>query len=309
MAIKLPLNELRNTAVVFREGSAPEHLLELDYWKRILQLLQARLSAAQLDGLYFQLVFGNASLAAAPETGYTNVFIIADEYQQPRPDLYDGRSIVFQSSYSGRVFKGIYNKIFPFPIGYNGKLDLENPLPFAERPINVFFSGNLHRGRRRMFSYYSYLRYLPFALQHRLQARLKSTYDRKYPQSYLRFTSGFMQGLNFEQYADYIKKSKIVLTPHGSLAEECFRHYEAMKCGCIIISERLPENDFFSESPIIQIDEWADGDHIIRQLLADPARMQALHVEATRWWREVMSEPAVAAYMQARIEQCVTSEQ
>jgi hypothetical protein len=111
-----------------------------------------------------------------------------------------------------------------------------------------------------------------------------------------------MQGLSFEQYADYIKKSKIVLTPHGSLAEECFRHYEAMKCGCLIISERLPDNYFFSESPIIQISDWAEGDRIIKDLLADPARMQALHEAALRWWRDVMSEPAVAVYMQQQIE-------
>jgi hypothetical protein len=148
-----------------------------------------------------------------------------------------------------------------------------------------------------MFDFYSYLRYLPFFAQHRLQAKIQSVYDNKYPNSYIRFTNGFMRGLDFKEYAEYIRNSKIVLTPHGSVVEECFRHYEAMKCGCIIVSERLPDNYFFSGSPIIQIDDWKEGDKIIKELLRNPQKMQELHLAALQWWQNVMSESAVARYM------------
>nr|GFD58552.1 hypothetical protein [Tanacetum cinerariifolium] len=83
----------------------------------------------------------------------------------------------------------------------------------------------------------------------------------------------------------------------GSVADECFRHYEAMKAGCIIVSERLPDNPFFSDSPIIQVANWEEGDAAIKKLLAQPATMQQLHEAALRWWRDVMSETAVAGYM------------
>jgi len=117
-----------------------------------------------------------------------------------------------------------------------------------------------------------------------------------------------MQGLSFEQYAQYIKNSKIVLTPHGSVAEECFRHYEAVKCGCIIISERLPENYFLSASPIIQVDNWGQADKIIKGLLANPQQMEELHLATLKWWQEVVFEPAVATHMKGILEKYLEPE-
>ncbi|WP_210519747.1 glycosyltransferase family protein [Hymenobacter terricola] len=274
-----------------------DNLLELKYWKLILEKLMAKQIDNYFSNVHFYLVFGNQPINMAMSKDVLNVFLIADERQTLQPTIYNGSNIVFQSSYTPAKFGNVYSKLFAFPVGYNGELDFSNPVPFSERSVNVFFSGNLHRGRRRMFKFYSYLRYFPFFLQHRLQEKIKSTYDDKYPNSYIRFTNGFMRGLNFEEYANYIKNSKIVLTPHGSVVEECFRHYEAMKCGCVIISERLPENHFFSGSPIIQIDDWKEADKIIKELLENPDRMQELHIAALQWWKDVMSESAVADYM------------
>lgn len=291
-----------NIVVITNQEVPLANLVEIGYWTRILACLRAELGDEAFHRYYFQLVFSN-SVPLEAKSGHPNIFLIADEHQTLRPALYDGKNVVFQSYYSAAVFKKHYDKLVAFPLGYSDKLNLEQAVPFAERTVNVFFSGNLHRGRRRMFNYYSYLRHLPFALQHRLQARIGSVYDHKYPQSVLRFTSGFMQGLGPEEYANLIKNSKIVLTPHGSVSEECFRHYEAMKAGCIIVSERLPDNHFFAGSPVIQIDDWREGDTIIKQLLRDPVRMQALHEAALRWWHDVMAEPAVARYMAAILHQ------
>lgn len=288
---------LDDVTVIVDNELHKDSLLEIKYWKRILQELISKSERELLSNVRFYLIFGNKPASIQNTEGIINVIIIADERQTLRRNLYNGSNIIFQSSYSPDKFKQEYSKIFEFPVGYNGELDLENPKQFSERSINVFFSGNLHKGRRRMFDFYSYLRYLPFFAQHRLQAKIKSTYDNKYPRSYIRFTNGFMRGLNFKEYSNFIKNSKIVLTPHGSIVEECFRHYEAMKCGCIIISERLPENYFFTGSPIIQVDDWKEADKLIKGLLNDPARMQELHLAALEWWQKVMSESAVASYM------------
>lgn len=291
-----------NIFVVTAEEKPLDNLLEFVYWNKILQYLNQQFTPAQLAQLQFHLIFGDSTVLAKPNPAMINVFIIADEGQEIRKDLYNGTNIIFQSSYSAAIFGSVYSRLFAFPIGYSAKLDLTNAIPFKNRSINVFFSGNLHKGRKRLFNFYSFLRPLPFFLQHRLQNKLKITYDNKYSSSYIRFTNGFAKGLNAQDYATYIKNSKIVLTPHGSIAEECFRHYEAMKCGCIIISERLPDNYFFSNSPIIQIDDWKQGDKIIKKLLANPAQMQELHEASLKWWQDVMSEAAVATYMKNIIE-------
>lgn len=294
-----------NIFVVTAEERPLENLLEFVYWNKILQYLAQQLTGEQLAQLQFHLIFGDSAVLAKPNPAMINVFIIADEGQEIRENLYNGTNIVFQSSYSASIFGSVYSRLFAFPIGYSAKLDLANAVPFKERSVNVFFSGNLHKGRKRLFDFYSFLRPLPFFLQHRLQNKLNITYDKKYKSSYIRFTNGFAKGLDAQDYAAYIKNSKVVLTPHGSIAEECFRHYEAMKCGCIIVSERLPDNYFFSDSPIIQIDNWKQGDKIIKELLARPMQMQALHEASLKWWQDVMSEPAVATYMKNIIERCL----
>ena len=297
------LSILKNVNIIKNKSLPLENLLELKYWTKILEEFFASDKKNQFQHIRFYLVFENIPVVIDETEGIINVFIIADEHQRLNPSLYDGKNIIFQAYYSPLIFENAYPKIYAFPLGYNGKLSLENEILFSERKVNVFFSGNLHKGRTKMFDFYSYLRYLPFFLQHRLQGKIKSVYDKKYPDSYIRFTNGFMQGLNFDDYTGYIKNCKIVLTPRGSVVEECFRHYEAMKCGCIIISERLPQNHFFSGSPIIQIDDWKDADLIIKSLLSNPVRMQELHLAALRWWNDVMSESAVARYMAGIISQ------
>ncbi len=115
-----------NTFLVTRPEVPPEGLLELGYWNRILAALRGLLTEVQFDQMNFHLVFGNRTVEAIPNEGFLNVFIIADEHQQPRPYLYSNGNIIFQSYYSGTKFSGLYSRIFPFPLGFNSKLDLEN---------------------------------------------------------------------------------------------------------------------------------------------------------------------------------------
>lgn len=291
--------------VILDDNLSPNNLLEQKFWMDILHFLKNELSEKKFNSLNFYLIFGKNNVLVPCNENRTNIIIIADEHQNLRPEIYCNGNIIFQSSYSEKIFAHVYDKIFAFPVGYNKNLNLNSCIPFPDRKINVFFSGNLHRGRKRMFNYYSYLRVLPFFLQHRIQAKLKIIYDNAYPDSYIRFTDGFMRGLDSESYSAFLKNSKIVLTPHGSIAEECFRHYEAIKAGCIIVSERLPRNYFFDNSPIIQIESWEQGDGIIRQLLADPDRMMKLHQDSLKWWKDVMSEAAVARYMKDIITKCI----
>jgi len=295
-----------NVALLLDNQRQPNGVLELAYWQGILRELQAQLTAPEWSSLTFYLVFSSSDqlaqhLQPSQRPGVTNVLLISDEHQRLKPALYAEGNLIFQAYHDDARFAGLYDGLFALPLGYNGQMELANTIAFADRTNNVFFSGNLHRGRRDIFNSYSYLRHLPFPLQHRLQKLIGSNYDHRYPASYIRFTGGFAQGLQPAEYARFIGNSKIVLTPRGSVSAECFRHYEALKCGCIVVSEPLPANHFFNNSPIIQVKNWREGDRLIKQLLADPARMLALHHASLRWWEEHLAEPAVARYMAARI--------
>jgi hypothetical protein len=302
------LRETKNISFDIQPDFSMDELIETKYITGILRNLSNKLGEELFLNTNFHLIFGNQPLPVEHRSEYStpNVYIISDEYQTIRRGLYKNGNIIFQSFYSEAKFKNLYSKLFAFPLGYNGKVALDNSIQFAERPLNVFFSGNLHRGRRKMYNFYGAFKHLPFSIQHRLQAFTQYAYDNKYENSYIRFTNGFLRGLNYEEYANYIKNSKIVLTPPGSLADECYRHYEAMKCGCVIVSERLPNNHFLSNSPIIQVEDWKEADKIIRDLLANPERMHELHLASLQWWQNVMSEEAVANYMAKIIKKILT---
>jgi hypothetical protein len=136
----------------------------------------------------------------------------------------------------------------------------------------------------------------------------KSKFDNKFPHSYIRFTNGFLRGLPPDKYGNMIANSKIVLCPTGVSSKECFRHYEAMRAGCVIISERLPETYFYKDSPIIQIDNWKEGLAKAHDLINDDRELEKISRKTYEWWEERCSEFATAKYMKMCLEKSNTQE-
>jgi hypothetical protein len=84
---------------------------------------------------------------------------------------------------------------------------------------------------------------------------------------------------------------------------ECFRHFEAMRAGCVIISEPLPDTPFYANSPLIQVNNWEKGCDIAQELLKDEAKLEEIHRKTLAWWEEKCSEHATAQYIVAKIEE------
>jgi len=177
-----------------------------------------------------------------------------------------------------------------------------------ERKYSVFFSGNLNSGRLQLF-YYLLFGKIPSRIIHKgiknifirinlikkLLVLLK--FDSKIPDAYIRFTDGFKKGLSPERYSEIIADSKIILCPKGFNLPETFRHYEAMRAGCVIISEKLPSTHFYKDSPIIQIDNWEEGLKIAAELINNNAELEKMSKMTINWWKNRCSENAVAQYI------------
>jgi len=159
------------------------------------------------------------------------------------------------SSYYHMIFKQYLptdkfavNNIFNFVLG---SLAPEQPYKnMGERKHSVFFSGALTGTRLSLYLYLAFGVIVPdfirrcFAQLIRFPLLLKlftlRRFDSKIPNAYIRFTNGFSQGLPREEYSKILADSKIVLCPRGAVQPECFRHGEAMRAGCVMISQRLP---------------------------------------------------------------------
>lgn len=144
-------------------------------------------------------------------------------------------------------------------------------LPFCERKYSVYFCGNLNKNRVPFYvalnKKVSLLARLDnFLLKYNLRGgdRLyelcfkNKSFDISYlyDNACIKFYSGFNNGDNYNKYAHFLQNSKIVLSPKGFHSTECFRLYEAMRQGCIVVTEPLPHVWCYKDAPCITIDSW-----------------------------------------------------
>ncbi len=203
--------------------------------------------------------------------------------------------------------------LFPFPLGYMRGLKQLPIVPIGDREFNIFFSGNLNTKRyglhRSLYKMNSILGLLP-AISQRIDKKIDKIvredfkqidFSNKFPNSYIRFTNGFMKGLDVTTYGNMLYNSKIVICPRGYDRSETFRHFEAMRAGCIIISEPLPKTRLYRGSPIIELETWTDLQKTVKELLNSPTRLNELHQQTLDWWNNVCSEKATAMYIKEQL--------
>ncbi|WP_194777086.1 hypothetical protein [Pararhodonellum marinum] len=201
------------------------------------------------------------------------------------------------------------DNVVPVPLGYVNDVPAFPITPIHERPLNVFFSGDLNRNRLDLYRSFSALRYFmpkkgyPTEQFRQFLLSIKKDFSDYFKDSLIVFNNGFKTGLDQQEYGKVLAESKIVLAPSGFSRPECFRHIEAMRAGCVIISDKLPEKEFYTDSPIIQVDNWKEGLSKAKKLLSDKPMLQDYHLRTVDWWENVCSEKAVAQYMGDKLRQ------
>ncbi len=180
-------------------------------------------------------------------------------------------------------------------------------IPIQDRTCNVFFSGDLNRNRIDLYRNFSSLKYfipkrgIPTKGFRKLLIHLKSNFSDYFPDSLIVFNSGFKNGLTPQKYGETLANSKIILSPMGFGNPECFRDFESMRAGCVIISDKLPKTEFYEDSPIIQIENWKEELSWAKKLLKDKSLLNDYHLKTVDWWKQKCSENAVARYMEDKI--------
>jgi hypothetical protein len=104
-----------------------------------------------------------------------------------------------------------------------------------------------------------------------------------------------------ERYIEILRDTKICLVPRGT-SLETFRFFEAMKYGCILVTDMLPSRWFYENAPIVQVKSWGELDRQLKSLLDDPKAMYDLHQASLDWWNNKCSEEAVGQYVSTKID-------
>lgn len=202
------------------------------------------------------------------------------------------------------------NKILPLPLFTPLDGLTSKTVPFKERELNLFFSGNLNINRLDLYYQLndnkSWIEKLIYKVRKiRGGFRLFSNYYKNktydfsnlYENSFVRFNNGFHTGLSPKEYAVKTSQAKIILSPKGFYSSECFRLYEAMHAGCVVITEKLPQLSFYKEIPVVQVDSWKGVQELVNNLLADVGKLENMSDNAVKFYNDHLSVKAISEYV------------
>lgn len=195
--------------------------------------------------------------------------------------------------------------VVPVPLGYYNQVEVE-PIPFRERRWSVSFAGS---GTMPDLSRVGWRHWVgtPKAMARMEMLRALETLRQELPEQPIStvLLSEFPSMLPGEDqatrtmksaYSELLGNTRVCLVPRGN-SPETFRYFEALRAGCVVVCETLPEHWFYREAPVLRLRRWSDLPELLRPYLADMDRLEALHRESLEWWRERCSEDAVARFI------------
>jgi hypothetical protein len=199
--------------------------------------------------------------------------------------------------------RGNIAPIYDIPPGYYNSENL--PIkPIANRVYDTFFEGSMIQGNYPVWS----LRYwskTPKTYSREQMVENLQKFKDKYPQFQIKLTktAGFALAGEDDDPGSYSQKmmnTKVCLAPRGTTLET-YRLFEAMRYGCVIITEVLPPRWFYDGAPVIQIGNWQNLDTVLSKLLNNEMLLQALHEQTLEWWHTKCSEEVVGRFAAEKI--------
>jgi glycosyltransferase involved in cell wall biosynthesis len=194
--------------------------------------------------------------------------------------------------------EGKISPIYDIPLGYNNSIEL--PIKeMKERLYDAYFSGSVVHVPYPIWSIKRWLG-TPKMFARQLMVKNLNKFKQKHPnyQIELDITQGYFASLNKDasSYPETMMNTKICLVPRGT-SFETTRLFEAMKYGCIVVTEALPSRWYLDGAPVIQIKDWQDLEVLLQKLLEDKQLMEEIHQESLNWWHSKCSEALVGNYM------------
>lgn len=184
-------------------------------------------------------------------------------------------------------------------LGYHTQTKNKKIIPIKERLFNTSFTGCLNRNRIELASLVTNIpiKWIGLGLLFYKKFTLKilnNLVKYKYPMDYYQFNDGFNNGLGEEDYNFILRNTKIALCPKGWVNTETFRLYEAMKWGCVVISEELPDRSYYKDIPIIQVKDWREGLKISNELINDTTKLEEMSKRNLQYYKDNLSPQATA---------------
>lgn len=194
--------------------------------------------------------------------------------------------------------------IYDIPGGYHNSEDL--PIkPIDDRAYDVFFDGSVQNNIYSKWSIKNFLKtpkIVARSLMLQQLDRFKQKYSEFHIQLAIRPAFGMVSEDDAGSYSKHLMNTKVCLVPRGTTLES-FRICEALRYGCIVIVEELPDRDFYRNAPVIRIQDWSNLEPVLAQLLSDKEQMREVHKQTLEWWDTQLAEPVVGKQIAEELNQ------
>jgi hypothetical protein len=181
------------------------------------------------------------------------------------------------------------------PIGTYNVLDLPVK-PLAQRSSDLFFAGSVVHAPGRAARVKAGV--MPKGLARQAMLRNVDRLRASGAAVDVRITEGFKQSAEAdpETYSHALMDARLALVPRGATTET-HRFFQALKYGCIVVTDSVPPSWFYEQAPIVRLRHWDELEEVVTPLLADRDRLESLHRGALAWWESSCSEEAVGRLM------------
>lgn len=188
--------------------------------------------------------------------------------------------------------------IVDIPPGYYNSKNL--PIERLEiRSHDIFFDGSINHDRYPIWSLKSWMK-TPKAVSRQQMVSNLNKFAQQYPQFNIKLATnsafGKVDRAQVESYSASMMNTKICLAPRGTTFET-YRFFEAMRYGCIIITEPLPLRWYYRGAPVIELADWNSLEIVLKNLLSNPQLMQELHQQTLKHWETHCSEAAIGGFI------------
>jgi hypothetical protein len=203
------------------------------------------------------------------------------------------------------------SNIHSFPVGLVNDVPQLTPTPISQRPIDVFFRGQLTSNRIPLYRALIGKPKREITLTEKIKFKLLKEFLRITNKDFtknlnspftpfktdINFNYKFKSGLTPTEYGQILNQSKVVLCPKGWKSSETFRHLEAARAGSIVITEELPQTRLYQSSPFLTVKTWEEGITKTKDILNDKNQQEEISMATIKWYEETCSPKAIANHM------------
>ena len=184
--------------------------------------------------------------------------------------------------------------VYPLPLGTFRDVNPTLIKPLSERKYDFSFVGQIpDTGTRDCFK------------RHLDQIVEKSNGKFKF---FVKYTDGFSQGLEAEEYKEILSESRGSLCPQGAHSDETFRFFESILMGAVPLIESLPRLWYYEAAPHFKT-KWRDLDRTLSQVLnfLQTPKCRKFLYEVADYCNNVLTPQNLAEHLKSKVEVAKTN--